>query len=172
MECSQLKKHSLKSSVMPDEHSGDAKHDTALQDTDFVVIALLQSPGWDTCVSSPHLCIQFHDVSYFVPAKSHKAPVILRAVLPHNDVWLKVCFPLHTIGSGGCSPLGKICWRMPFRPDVVPATDINSRDVGRQLDRKHLGELTKYYLLEETLKNKDISLQFTSSFSRCIRGHF
>lgn len=123
-------------------------------------------------MSSPHLCIQFHDVSYFVPAKSHKAPVILRAVLPDDNVWLKVCFPLHAVGSGGCSPLGKICWRVPFRPDVVPETDTNGRDVGRQLDRKHLGEETKYYLLDEMLKNKDISLQFTSSFSGHVGGNF
>lgn len=111
-------------------------------------------------------------MSYFVPAKSNKAPVILRAVLPHDDVWLKVCFPLHVVGGGGCSPLGKICWRVPFRPDVVPETDINGRDVGRQLDRKHPGEATKYYLLDEMLKNKDISLQFTSSFSGRIGGNF
>lgn len=50
--------------------------------------------------------------------------------------------------------------------------DINGRDAGKQLDRKHLGQGTKYYLLDEMLKNKDISLQFTSSFSGRIRGNF
>lgn len=87
-------------------------------------------PGRDTPASSPHLCIQFHDVSYFVPAKSNKPPVILRAVLPHNNVWLKVCFPLDAVRGGGCSPLGKVRWRVPFRPDVIPETDINGTDVG------------------------------------------
>lgn len=36
MECSQLKKYLLRSSVRPDEHSGDAKRDIFLQDIDFV----------------------------------------------------------------------------------------------------------------------------------------
>lgn len=122
--------------------------------------------------SSPHLCIQFHDVSHFVPAKSNKPPVILRAVLPHNNVWLEVCFPLNAVGGGGCSPLGKVRWRVPFCPDVIPSTDINGTDTGRQLNRMHLGEATKCYLLDKTLENKDISLQFTSSFSGHIRGNF
>jgi len=44
--------------------------------------------------------------------------------------------------------------------------------MGRQLDRKRLGEATKCYSLDEMLKNEDISLQFTSSFSGHIRGDF
>lgn len=67
-----------------------------------------------------YLCIQLHDVSHLVPAEAHKAAVVLRAVPPHHDVRLKVGFPLHPVGCGGCPPFGKVSWCMAFSPHMVP----------------------------------------------------
>lgn len=102
--------------MRPDEHFSSAEGGCHLT----TLLPAPRHPGWVTQSSSPHLCIQLHDVSYFVPAKSNKPSVILWAVLPHDDVWLEVCFPLHAVRGGGCSPFGKVGWRMPFCPDVIP----------------------------------------------------
>lgn len=59
-------------------------------------------------------------MSNLVPAKAHKAPVILRAVSPHHDIGLKVSFPLYPVGCGCSPPFGKVCWCMAFSPHMVP----------------------------------------------------
>lgn len=71
-------------------------------------------------IPSSHLCIQFHDMSHFVPAKAHKPPVVLRAVPSHDNVRLEIGLPLNTVRRGGRPPLGEVCGSMAFCPDVVP----------------------------------------------------
>lgn len=66
-----------------------------------------------------YLCIQLHNVSHLVPAKAHKAAVILRTVPPHHNIGLKVSLPLHSVGSGGCPPFGKVSWCMAFSPHMI-----------------------------------------------------
>lgn len=67
-----------------------------------------------------YLSIQLHDVSHFIPAKAHKAPVIFGSLPPHHDIGLKVGFPLHPVGGGGCPPFGKVSRCMAFSPHMVP----------------------------------------------------
>ena len=55
-----------------------------------------------------------------VPAKAHKALVILRAVPLHHHIGLKVRLPLHLIGRGGCPPLGVVGRSMALGPNVIP----------------------------------------------------
>lgn len=74
-----------------------------------------------TC-HSPYLRIQFHDMSHLIPAKAHKPPVILRAVPSHDNVRLEIGLPLDPVRRGGGPPLGEVCGRMAFCPDVVPGT--------------------------------------------------
>lgn len=67
-----------------------------------------------------YLRVQLHDVSHLVPAEAHKAAVVLGTVPPHHDVRLKVGFPLHPVGRGGCPPFGKVSWCVAFSPHMIP----------------------------------------------------
>jgi len=41
------------------------------------------------------LSFKFHYMGHLIPAETHKSSVIFRNIFPHNNVWLKIWFPLN-----------------------------------------------------------------------------
>jgi len=41
------------------------------------------------------LSFKFHYMRHLIPAETHKSSVIFRNIFPHNNVWLKIRFPLN-----------------------------------------------------------------------------
>lgn len=75
----------------------------------------------------PHLCIQLHDMGYFIPAKAHKSGVIAGTVTRHHHIGLIVSGPLHTVRGLSLPPASIVCGCVALGPLMVPVEQDRAR---------------------------------------------